>query len=215
MKISYQKDVEFRMPHPKGLGMEPPEGKELSDFVCWVGFEDKDKPYLSNEYFMLPGAGNQYPMSTLIDMILSTDDEMKITNCEFSFNVYACWDSYGFADELSGNAIFNHVASKVVTQALHTSKVSKLSLDKYGFCSQSIQVSQQKKDLIPNYNIKYSIQTASGKKLNNVYLNGELFAGKDVTEEYWNSHKGDLYKGIDPELSVNHVWKDGLVNGSV
>lgn len=54
-----------------------------------------------------------------------------------------------------------------------------------------------------------------GWKLNNVYLNGMLFAGKDVTEEYWNSHREDLFKGIDPELSVNHVWEDGKVNDSV
>lgn len=35
-----------------------------------------------------------------------------------------------------------------------------------------------------------------------------------MTEEYWNLHREDLYKGIDPELSVNHIWEDGIVNDS-
>lgn len=51
MKINYQKDVLFEIPHISALGMDPPEGKELSDFVCWMGFEDKDNPYLSNWFY--------------------------------------------------------------------------------------------------------------------------------------------------------------------
>lgn len=218
MKISYNKDVSFNIPHISSLGIDPPEGKELSDFVCWMGFEDKDEPYLSSQNIKYRfNSSFTIPLSGIIDArIFPQDIVFELSNIAYTLNMYACWDKYYWEDDLSGNAIINQTSNPYITQA-NSDRPKIKQCDKYGFFDLNLNVyknNDKNNFFVPNYNIKYTIKTVSGRKLNNIYLNGQLFAGKDVTEEYWNLHREDLYKGIDPELSVNHIWEDGIVNDS-
>lgn len=103
MKISYQKDVVFSIPHVSALGMDPPEGKELSDFVCWMGFEDKDEPYLSNWFYLVKASAR--PVSSLIDARIFAGNTCCLSNANMALNMYAVWDKYKWEDDLSGNAV--------------------------------------------------------------------------------------------------------------
>ena len=48
--------------------------------------------------------------------------------------------------------------------------------------------------------VSFGVFNAPGKQVNNVYLNGRLFAGISVDAEYWTAHKGDLYRLFDDSL---------------
>lgn len=64
--------------------------------------------------------------------------------------------------------------------------------------------------LIPNYNVGFYITAKLNHKMSNIYLGDRLFAGVDVTKDYWDEHREDLYKNIDPELSGEFMWEKNI-----
>lgn len=90
------------------------------------------------------------------------------------------------------------------------------SFDEIGFPTTSVDTNDgmtrcfsHQRNLIPNLPICFYINPLEDEVVTNVYINGKLLAGIDVTDEYLERHANDLYYG----WSDDPQWMEPLSNG--